>query len=125
MSRRKDMNIVKEIKEILTLQNSGEKDSRLSVLSGEFEYGDGLDKAEVVEGTRLLLVAALQEDDKGLQQEFFYTIDQAVVYQDIGNCINWDTLAVSLSSLEKRDLVYALDILGLSGQEKYFSLLDK
>ena len=119
------MDILKEIKEILALQNSGKKDSRLSVLSSEFEYGDRLDKANVAEGTRLLLAAALQEDDKVLRKEFFDTIDQAVVYQEIGNRINWDTLAVSLPALEKRDLVYVLDILGLSGQEKYISLLDK
>ncbi len=119
------MNIVKEIKEILALQSSNEKDSRLSVLSGEFEYGDELNKADVAEGTRLLLAAALQEDDKVLRKEFFHTIDQAVVYQEIGDRINWDPLVVSLPSLEKRDLVYVLDILGLSEQRKYRSLLDK
>ena len=70
-SKRKDMDVVKEIKEILALQDSGGKDSRLSVLSGEFEYGDRLDKADVVEGTRLLLDAALQEEDKALKKEFF------------------------------------------------------
>src|SRR5579864_8222271 len=56
-SRRKDMDIVKEVKEILALRDSGEKDSRLSLLSGEFEYGDKLDKADVAEGTQYLLAA--------------------------------------------------------------------
>ena len=119
------MNIVKEIKEILALQDPDEKDSKLSVLNGEFEYDDDLNKAEVIEGTRLLLATALQEDDKALKKKFFRTIDQAVVYQEIGDRINWDPLVVSLPSLEKRDLVYVLDILGLSGQRKYLSLLDK
>ena len=119
------MDIVKEVKEILALQNPGEKDNRLSVLSGEFEYGDELNHADVAEGTQLLLAAALQEDDRVLKKEFFHTIDQAVVYQDIGDRIDWDVLAASLSSLEKTHLTYVLDILGLSGQEKYFSLLDE
>jgi hypothetical protein len=119
------MDIVKEIKEILALQNLNEKDSRLSVLDDEFEYGEGLNKADVVEGTRLLLVGALQEDDNVVKKQFFRTIDKAVLYQDIGDCINWDTLIVSLPSLEKRHLVYVLDVLGLSGQEKYVALLDK
>src|SRR5262249_44318924 len=68
---------------------------------------------------------ALQENDKVLKKEFFHTINQAVVYQEIGDHINWDPLAVSLPSLEKRDLVYVLDILGLSGRGKYLPLLDK
>jgi len=97
----------------------------LSLLSGEFEYGDKLDKADVAEGTQYLLAAALQEDDKALKKEFFYTIDQAVVYQNIGNCVDWDTLVISLPSLEKSDLVYVLDIIGLSGQRKYLPLLDR
>lgn len=119
------MEIVKEVKEILALQNPGEKDDRLSVLNGDFEYNDELNHADVIEGTQLLLAAALQEDNKVLRKRFFRTIDQAVVYQEVGDCIDWDTLAISLPSLEKRDLVYVLDILALSGQKKYFSLLDE
>jgi hypothetical protein len=118
------MDIVEEIKEILALQDPNEKDSRLSVLSGDFEY-DELNKADVAEGTRLLLSAALQEDNKVLKKEFFHTIDQAVVYQEVGDRINRDPLVISLPSLEKRDLVYILDILGLSGRGKYLPLLDK
>jgi hypothetical protein len=125
MSEKKDMDIIKEIKEILALQNSNEKDSRLSLLNDEFEYGHGLNATDVVEGTRLLLAATLQEDDKVVKKKFFRTIDKAVLYQDVGHRINWDTLVVSLPSLEKRDLVYVLDVLGLSGQEKYLSILDK
>src|SRR6516162_8470217 len=100
------MNIVKEIKEILTLQNSGEKDDRLSVVDGEFEYNNQLIKKDVISGTQLLLAAALQEDNKVLRKKFFRTIDQAVVYQDIGDCIDWDALPVLVPSLEKMDLVY-------------------
>jgi len=119
------MEIIKEIKEILELRDPDEKDSRLSVLNSEFEYDDRLNKADVIEGTHLLLAVALQEDNKVLRKKFFRTIDQAVVYQDIGDCIDWDALALSLPSLEKRDLVYVLDIIGLSGKRKYFSLLEQ
>jgi hypothetical protein len=125
MQERKDMDTVKQIKEILALQNPNEKENRLSLLDDDFEYGHGFSTADVVEGTRLLLAAALQEDDKGVKKQFFRTIDKAVLYQEIGDRINWDSLVISLPSLEKRDLVYVLDILGLSGQEKYLSLLDK
>jgi hypothetical protein len=123
--RGKGMNIVKDIKEILTLQNPNEKDTRLSMLDDEFEYGCELNIADVIEGTRLLLAAALQEDNKAVQKKFFRTIDNAVLYQEIGDRINWDTLVASLPTLEKRELVYVLDILGLSGQKKYLFILDK
>lgn len=119
------MDIVREVKEILALQNPGEKDDRLSVLNSAFEYNDELNRADVIEGTQLLLHAALQEDNKVLRKRFFRTIDQALVYQEIGGCIDWDALAALLPSLEKRDLVYVLDILALSGQGKYFSRLDE
>lgn len=119
------MDIVKEIKAILALQDASEKDSKLSLLNDEFEYGHELNAADVVEGTQLLLAAALQEDDKVVKKKFFRTIDKAVLYQEIGNCINWGGLVVSLPSLEKSDLVYVLDLLGLSGQEDYLSLLDE
>ena len=116
------MNIVNEINKVLVLQDPNEKDNRLSLLDDEFEYGNALDGADVVEGTQLLLTAALQEDDKVLRKKFFRAIDTVVLYQDIGHRINWDILVVSLPSLEKRELVYVLDILGLSGQEKYLSV---
>jgi len=119
------MNIIKEIKAALALQDANEKDSKLSLLDDEFEYGHELNAADVVEGTRLLLAAALQEEDKVVRKKFFRTIDKAVLYQEIRDCIDWDGLVASLPSLEKRDLVYVLDILGLSGQRKYLSLLDK
>ena len=119
------MDIVKEIKAILALQDPDEKDGRLSVLNSEFEYDHELNKANVMEGTQLLLTAALREGNKALRKKFFRTIDQAVVYQNIGDCITWDPLAILLPSLEKRDLVYVLDIIGLSGQRKYLSLLEE
>jgi hypothetical protein len=125
VSESTDMDILKQVKEILEQQNPQEKDNLLEQLSDVLEYNHGLNEVDVVEGTRLLLAAALQEDDKVLRKEFFHTIDQSVVYQEIGDRINWDPLVVSLASLEKRDLVYVLDILGLSGQRKYLSLLDK
>jgi len=117
------MSVVEEVKDILTLRNAGEKANRLSVLNSKFEYDDSLDKTDVVEGTQLLLAAALQEDNKVLRKKYFRTIDRAVVYQDVGDCIDWDALVVLLPSLEKMDLVYVLDIIGLSGKRKYFSLL--
>jgi len=125
LERPGDMEIVKEVKEILALQDPDEKDGRLSVLNSEFEYDNELNKADVIEGARLLLAAALQEDNKVLRKEFFHTIDQAVVYRNIGDCIDWNALVIALPSLEKRDLVYVLDIIGLSGQRKYLLLLDE
>src|SRR5579859_4952072 len=90
LMKRKDMDIVKEIKAILALQDPDEKDGRLSVLNSEFEYDHELNKANVMEGTQLLLTAALREGNKALRKKFFRTIDQAVVYQNIGDCITWD-----------------------------------
>jgi hypothetical protein len=119
------MDIIQEIKEILALQNPNEKDSRLSLLNDDFEYGDDLNEADVVEGTQLLLVAALQEDDHRIRQKFFRTIDKAIVHHDISKYVDWDKLVATLPSLGKWELEYALDILGISGQARYLSALEE
>lgn len=119
------MNILKLVKEILAEQNPHKKDSLLEQLSDILEYYRELNKAEVVEAVHLLLPATLQEDNKVARETFFSTIDTAVVYHDIGNCIDWDALASSLPSLEKWNLEYALDVLGLSGQARYLPILNK
>ena len=119
------MDIIKEVKEVLVQQNPQEKHYILEQISDVLEYHHGLNEADILEGVRLLLSAALQEDDKDVRETFFRTIDKAVLYQEIGDRINWDSLVISLPSLEKRDLVYVLDILALSGKEKYLPILDK
>ena len=119
------MDIVKEVIEILALKKPHEKDNRLEQLSDVFEYHHGLDKADIIEGVRLLLPAALQEDDRDMRQTFLRAIENAVVHHDIGDCINWDALVTSLPSLEKWDLEYVLNVLGLSGQAKYLPTLDE
>lgn len=119
------MDILKQVREILAEQNRNEKDDKLEQLSDVLEYHYGLNKMDVVEGTRLLLAAALQEDDKDLKQTFLRAIENAVVHHDIGDCINWDMLAASLSALEKWDLEYALNVLGLSGQDRYLPVVNE
>jgi len=117
------MNILKDVREILAQRNPHEKMSGSENLSDVFEYGRDLSQRDVAEGVQLLLAAALQEDDQDVQESFFHTINNAVIYQHIGCYINWDTLAASLSSLGKWELEYALDILGMSGQAKYLPIL--
>ena len=119
------MDILKEVKDILALQNPYEKDDRLEQLSDVLEYHHRLNKADVVEGVRLLLAAALQEDDKEMKQTFLRAIENAVVHHDVGDRIDWDALAASLSSLEKWDLEYVLNVLGLSGQARYLPVLNE
>jgi hypothetical protein len=119
------MDIVKEVKEILALQSHYEKDDRLEQITDVLEYHHGLNEADVVEGVRLLLAAALQEDDKDMKQTFLRAIENAVVHHDIGDRITWDALAASLSSLEKWDLEYVLNVLGLSGRVRYLPILNE
>jgi hypothetical protein len=117
------MNIVKEINEVLALQDSNDREDGLERINDLFEYAQGLKDVEIVEGVQLLLAAILQERNAQAKRQLFRTIDKVVAHYDIGDSIDWDVLATSLSSLEKRDLVYVLDILGLSGQERYLSAL--
>jgi hypothetical protein len=119
------MDIIKEIKEILALQNPNEKDSRLSLLNDEFEYGEGFDEADIAEGTQLLLAAALQEDNKVVKKKLFRAIDKAVAHHDIRACVDWDRLATALPSLGKWELEYVLDILGISGRARYLPTLEE
>jgi len=119
------MDIIKEIKEILALQNLNEKEIRLSLLNDEFEYGDGSNEADIAEGIQLLLAATLQEDNKTVKKKVFRTIDKAVVHHDIRDLVDWDRLAVALPSLGKWELEYVLDILGISGQARYLPALEE
>src|SRR2546421_8572936 len=113
------MDTIKDVKEILKQQNLQEKRSQLEQLSDVFEYGHELSEGDVAEGGQLLLAAALQEDDSSVKESFFHALNNAVVYQHIGNRIDWDTLAASLPSLGKWELDYALNILGISGKARY------
>lgn len=119
------MHILKQVKEILGQQNPQEKDTQLSQLDDMLEYHHGLNTTDIVEGVRLLLVAALQENDQRIRQKFFRTIDTAVACQDIGDRMDWDRLVDVLPSLGKWELQYVLDVLGLSGQARYLPILEE
>ena len=119
------MDIIKEAKDILVLQNSDEKRDRLEQLNDIFEYSNaGLEQKELREGLQLLLGAALQEEDKQAKESFFHTIHSAIVHRNVDDLINWDTLASSLSSLDKELLAYAFTMLGSSTQAKSLQVLE-
>ena len=93
------MDILKDVKAILELQNSQEKERGTEKLSDVFEYVHELSEKDVVEGAQLLLAAALHEDDQSTRESFFHALYTAVVYQHIGSRVDWDKLAASLPSL--------------------------
>jgi hypothetical protein len=117
------MDILKQVKEILVEQNPQEKNSLLAQLSQVLEYHHGLNEADIAEGVRLLLSAALREDNKAVREMFFSTIDTAVVYHDING--DWDRLVAALPSLDKHELEYVLDILEISGKVRYLPALEE
>jgi hypothetical protein len=117
------MDILKQVKEILEQQNSQEKRYQLDQLCDVLEYHQELNDAEVVEGVRLLLPAALQEDNKDVRETFFRTLDKAIIHHDIKTRINWDRLLTVLPSLGKWELIYVLETLGFSGQARYLPVL--
>jgi hypothetical protein len=119
------MNVTREIKDTLALQNPQEKVGKLEQLSDVFEYGCGLSEEDVIEGTRLLLAAILREKDQSVKDQLFYALYTSVVHQDIGDRIDWDALVDILPSLNKSQLEEALGVLGLSGQERYLHVLDE
>src|SRR5271169_4735297 len=119
------MNMIKEIKDTLALQNSQERVSKLEQLSDVFEYSHGLSEEDVIEGTKILLAAVLQEKDRSMKKQIFYALYTSVVHQDIGDHIDWDALVNILPSLNKLQLEEALGILGLSGQERYLPVLNE
>ena len=117
------MDIIKEVKEVLVQQNPQEKHYILEQISDVLEYHHGVNEADVVEGVRLLLSAALQEDDKDVRETFFSTIAAAVVYHDING--DWDRLVAALPSLDKHELEYVLDILEISGKVRCLPALEE
>ena len=118
------MDIVKDVKEMLEQRNPYEKESEIEQLSDVFEYSRDLSQEDVAAGVQLLLAAALQEEDQDMKESFFHAMNNAVVYQRIGSCIDWNMLAGFLPSLAKVHLDYALNMLGLSVQEQYLSVLE-
>ena len=74
---------------------------------------------------RLLLSAALQEDNKAVRETFFSTIATAVAYHHIRTRVDWSRLYNALPSLNKWELEYVLDILGFSGEVQYLPILKK
>ena len=119
------MDILKWIDNILVEQDPQEKDDLLAQLSQVLESDHGLNEADIVEGVRRLLSAALREDNKAVRETFFCTIDAALHYHDIGTSINWDQLVPTLPSLDKSELEYVLDMLGFSGQMRYLPILEE
>ena len=118
------MNMTKEINDTLALQNLREKVGKLEQISDVLEYDHGLDEEDVIEGTKLLLAAALQEEDQLTKEQLYYTIYTSVVHQDIGDRVDWDALVDVLPSLNKLQLEEALGVLGFSGQERYLPVLN-
>jgi hypothetical protein len=126
MAERSEMDIVKEIEELLALQDPYEKRARLERLSDVFEYNLELN-GDVVQGVQSLLTGALSEKDERVKEALFHAINNAVVYyegENIGSRIDWDMMVAALSSLEKDCLIYALSMLGLSGQKRYLQILN-
>lgn len=122
------MDIIKSIKDMLALQAPYAKRSRLQYLSDVFEFDKWLKEKDIVEGVKILLFCALREKDQDVKKAFFRTIHNAVVYhqkEDIGKRVNWDGLIDSLSTLNKCQLEYALNILSLSGQGRYVPMLEE
>ena len=117
------MSMTKEIKDTLALRNPQEMVGRLEQLSDIFEYDHNLREEDVIEGTKLLLDAALREKDSSVKELLFYALYESVLHRDIGDCIDWDALADILSSLGSVQLEEALGVLGFSGQERYLPVL--
>jgi hypothetical protein len=117
--KRKDMDILKQVQEILAQQNTQEKENQLEQLDQVLDHSSRLNKTDIIEAIRLLLPAAIKETDTMAKEAFFHAINTAVVKHDINSQIDWDSLATALPSLGKWELEYALNILGISGQEKH------
>ena len=125
------MDITKAIKEALELPNSHRKENALESINEVLEYGHGeiLERDELIQGVKLLLAAALQEEDSDMKRRLLRTISQAVVFHQgkylRRSSVDWDPLASSVASLEIPQLEYALLILGVSGREKYVPVLER
>jgi hypothetical protein len=122
----RQIDLVQEVKEVVALQNPNEKKNRLERLSSIFEHGRELNKVDLGKAVQILLDSVLQidPDDKEMRESFFHAINSAVVFHDIGNRVNWEELVSLLPSLENTLLEYALNLLGLSGQEKYLPVVE-
>ena len=122
------MDIAKEAADLVAQQRPEEKRDRLDQLKHVFEHAHNLDPVDVGEGVQILLDTALQVDpaDKEMKEAFLETINDAVVYHDVGDRVNWDGLATELPSLEQKPLLeYGLHLLGFSGQEKYLPVIEQ
>jgi hypothetical protein len=119
------MDILKRVNDILVEQDPQEKNGLLAQLDQVLEYHHGLNEADIIEGVRLLLSAALREENQAVRVMFFSTIAVAVAHYPMRTLINWDRLVAALPSLGTCELEYVLDILGFSGNVRYLPVLEE
>lgn len=71
-----------------------------------------------------LIEHVIKEDNYLLKESLFNAITNAVIYQNIGEAIQWDCLVDNISKMDERFLEYVFICLGFSHKEKYIPLLE-
>ncbi|WP_261129901.1 hypothetical protein [Bacillus sp. Marseille-Q3570] len=108
---------VREIEQILKGKDEQEKIETVSHLSDVFEsYNKNIENFE--ELIEVLLNYALEEQNLEVKEEMFDALANAVTYQNTED-INWDSLERHLSQLSLPCLITAINILGLTHDQKY------
>ncbi|WP_221568003.1 hypothetical protein [Alkalihalobacillus sp. TS-13] len=108
---------VRGIEKILKGKDEQEKIDTVSHLSDVFEsYNKNIENFD--ELMDVLLYYALAEQNLEVKEELFDALSKAVTYQNIER-INWDSLERHLPQLPLPCLTTAINILGMTHDQKY------
>src|SRR5699024_12435239 len=98
------MDTIKKLKEAFSCNNQDKKEIKIEEIADLYEFGD-LDKAEIIEGTNLLLSQVILEKDEVFKESILHAIHNAIVYHDVAVNVSLDILlpyCCSLRSVVRR-----------------------
>lgn len=114
-----------EIEEILKVQSRGEKTERIEEIVFDLSSRRSVAEEEVGETAAILVQAALGEQNKGVKGALFDLLATIVRWYRIDRLIDWDAILAQIPSFTGKILLFALEMLGWSRDQRYIPLLER
>jgi len=118
------MNLVEKTNKIFTLETELEQENEISEIGDIFEYSS-VEKDEVIEVVNSMLSFVVQDIGSSVRENLLNTVNNALVYQNVGTEVSFDILLPYFSDFSEAHLSYVLSFLGFSGKQEYKPLLEK
>jgi len=116
------MKLTKIVKEILKLKDVNEKELRIDDLGDMLEFGV-YEKKDLIDSVNLMLNFSASETNLKIKESVFHAINNALVFQNIGEFINWENFIKELDKLNGELLDYGISFLGFSRNEEFLPII--